>query len=600
MAVKPLVMSDSYDEQRFKQFSPASCSNWYPVEAPSGKQQKSLYPVMGRKHLVNSSNQPFVYDAVPQRIFKSIDFVYVVEDNVIYQIDKNFNQIQISQNFTWDSVNLNFAFLPVVQSSMSLGVYQSVFCAFCTGQTMYIFDESGITVPAFTAVTDGNKPKNPLYVAAFGNRFVVSTANSTQFQLTQVNLGGSYDPNAVFTIAGSAVFAQESGIIRQIAVLHQQVYFFTDYTTGIWSNTPSVFTSATTTTTFPWKKNTSYDFDFGIADPNSIDVDFGMMVFLAQNRNGLVTFVSSNGQSITPISSQAINVLIQRIANASVTQSLLQNDVNGFLYQYEDTVFYRASVGAYMDYQTLDDASFSKTVEYNFNTQTWHLCIELNGQRNIIEQHEFFNNKHIVIAQDQTCLYDMSGTYYFNELQAVDSNDNLVVPPSWIAYPFRYENITPIISEPDYSEFITDYVQIDFVWGDHTFSYANPFYANTVFIVSELSTAEIPIYITSEDGVTFVVQDGTNTPSPLDYGSETYSSVFKPHIELYFSDDGGITFTSADVLEFSQLGVYSWRMRWYQCGPSRNRVYKLICVSPSPIVILGSVHDIRRSSGGAN
>jgi hypothetical protein len=597
MPIKPLIMSDSYDEQRFLQFSPASCSNWYAVESASGKQKKALYPVLGRKHLTASSTSPnipnpFVYVNQPTKIFKSIDYVYVVVDNVIYQIDSNFVQRRISQNFFWNGEDLNFAFLPVVQGSRTTpsSQTQAVFCMFCTGERIYVYHESA---NSFTEVDDPLKPNFPLYVAAFGNRFVVSSRNSTQFQLTQVNMGGNYNKTNVFTIAGKAVFAQESGIIRQMAVLHQQLYMFTDYTTGIWSNTPSVFVASDATSTFPWKKNTSYDFDYGIADPHSLDVDFGMMVWLGQNRNGLVTFLSSNGQSPNPISSQAINVLIQRIANAAATQSLLNLDTSGFLYQYEDTVFYRASVGPYSDVSTLDNDSLAKCIEYNFNTQTWHLCTELNGQRSLVEDHVFFNNKHIVTALGQTCLYDFSGNYYFNETQTEED------PYTWVAYPMRYENVTPIISEPDYSEFITDYIQIDFVFGEQSFIHADSNYENTVFLIAERGMNGEPVYLVSENGE-FLIKDGTNTPTLADLNSPTYSDLFKPHIELYWSDDGGVSFNSADVLEFSQLGVYQWRMRWNQAGASRNRVYKLICVSPSPIVILGAVQDVRRASGGAN
>ncbi len=88
-----------------------------------------------------------------------------------------------------------------------------------------------------------------------------------------------------------------------------------------------------------------------------------------------------------------------------------------------------------------------------------------------------------------------------------------------------------------------------------------------------------------------------NTPGLTDL---TYNYLYNPSIELWFSDDGGISFDSADVREFSQMGVYQWRMRWYQLGPSRNRVYKLICVSRVPIVVLGAVMNVRRISGGAN
>lgn len=117
-----------------------------------------------------------------------------------------------------------------------------------------------------------------------------------------------------------------------------------------------------------------------------------------------------------------------------------------------------------------------------------------------------------------------------------------------------------------------------------------------MFLVSEGSTPESPVYIISEDDE-FVIQDGTNTPS---FDDNHYYALFKPHIELFYSDDGGVTFTTADVLKFSQLGQYRWRMRWYRLGASRNRCYKLVCVSSAPIVILGGVQNVRRASGGAN
>ena len=41
-------------------------------------------------------------------------------------------------------------------------------------------------------------------------------------------------------------------------------------------------------------------------------------------------------------------------------------------------------------------------------------------------------------------------------------------------------------------------------------------------------------------------------------------------------------------------------MRWNELGTSRNRCYKLVCVSGAPIVILGAVRNTRRASGGAN
>ena len=132
-----------------------------------------------------------------------------------------------------------------------------------------------------------------------------------------------------------------------------------------------------------------------------------------------------------------------------------------------------------------------------------------------------------------------------------------------------------------------------------TFNTLTPF-ANAVFIIDEVDSpvdGTPQFMVTETDSNTFIIQEGTNTPQLSDVN---YNALFKPHVELYWSDDGGITFNSADVREFSQLGVYSWRMRWYQLGCSRNRVYKLVCVSPAPIVVLGGVMEMERVSGGAN
>ena len=588
--IKELPICNYFDRQRFLQFNPQDCANWYPVGTPTGKKKVAMYPTMGRAHITQQGLTILNYAIPPRYIFKSIDFVYVVVGNIIWQVDGLFNEKIVSiPAFTQTVGELNFDYLPTVQgASPSPSNITATFCMICDGEHIFVIDEANGSTP-MTNVTDPNAPPSPLYVVAFANRFAVSSTNSTQFSLSAINLGGIYSPSTCFTNPGAtpAVFAQESGPIRQMAVLHNQLFIFTDYTTGIWSNTISYFNNAQ----FPWKKNTSFEFDYGIAAPGSLDVDFGMLVWLGQNRNGLVQFMSSNGQSPTPISTQAVNTLLQQIASKPGGSPLLNLSCSGFLYQYEDTIFYRANIGPFLNLGTLDNTNSSVSLEHEFDSKSWHRCIEKNGQRCLIEMHEFFNNVHLVTALGQTNLYQMAGNIYYNEVQSTTS------PNQFIAEPFRYENITPIISEEDYSEFITDYVEIDFVWGLDTFMNFDGPFQSTVFLVAEGSTTLAPVYLVAEDGSTFLVQDGTNLPVLDD---QIYNDLFKPHIELYFSDDGGISYHSADVLEFSQLGIYQWRMRWYQLGASRNRVYKLVGISPSPIVILGAVMNVRRASGGAN
>lgn len=596
--IKQLPIVGNYDVQRFKQFSPEDTSNWYVVKGNNTKRPTAMYPAMGRAHISTNGFNQLIFGSEPRSIFKSIKNAYVVVGNEIFRIDDQFNQFIIPGAVLNSFAGpMYFAFLVV---------NKIVFSCFVDDQNIYIYREDTnqffIVSDPFAPGGTGNENK-PGFIAAFGNRIAVSARDSSQFFLSAINLDGdSFDPNTCFHVNGQSVFALENGIIRQMGVLNNQLYIFTDYTTGVWSNTPAVFSGSNPPVTFPWKKNSSYDWNFGIANPTSLDIDFGYLVFLAQNSDGLLQFMVSNGNQPDSISSKAINTLLQRLTNDfGGNNPFLSMNSNGFLYQYENTIFYRFSGGEFDNDGILDQQFNEASIEYNFEASDWHRTTELNGERNRIQYHVYFSFKHLVSVINEKTVYEMSGKFYFNEISNPDQPDPQA-PDAYIAYPFRYERITPIISEQDYSEFETEYVEIDFVWGESNITYSTAPFNNTKFIISEDSTPVLVKYMVDEeldfeDQPIFIIGDNSNFPTISD---THYNLVFKPTVELYWSDDGGILFHSADVREFSQMGVYSWRMRWYQLGPSRNRVYKLVCVSPVPIVVLGGVMNVRRMSGGAN
>lgn len=581
MPIEPLPIFCYYDKQRFTQFGSQDCANWYGIQAPTGKRKQALYPAMGRKHISFLQQNRLIFTDQPRTIFKTIKYFYVIIGTQVYQYDAFYNQKLVG------SISLTGS---VWQAFLTVGTV--VYIMLTDEKNIYLIKEDGSNV-TMSVVTDTNAPTNPLYVAAFGNRFVVSSRGSNIFTLTAINVIG--EAASCFTINGSPLFASASGIIKQFAVLHNQLYIFNDYTTDILANIATQITVAGVTREFPWKFNTSYNFDYGIADPLSLSVDFGRMVWLAKNTGGLVSFMVSTGQAPQDMDTQAINVLLEQSQANNDLNPFLTGTTDGFLYQYENTIFYRVVAGNYMDFGQLDIETSSNALEYNFETNTWSRVIELNGERNRIQKHVYFDNKHLVTVQGDNAIYQMAGNIYVNELlnpdRASDQSSD-----AFIAYPMRYELVTQQLSEPDYSEFVDDYVEIDFVFGEQTYYYSTAPYLNTVYMVDESSTPDNPIYLITETGE-FIIDEGTNTPTLND---THYNYLFKPHVELYYSDDGGVTFITADLREFSPLGQYRWRMRWYELGASRNRCYKLVCVSPAPIVILGGVRNTRRVSGGAN
>lgn len=577
-----------YDKQRFTQFGSMDCANWYGIAVDSGKKKQALYPAMGRQHVRFLNQNRLIFNAQPRVEFKSINFLYVVDGTTVYQYDRFYNRKVLPISVALGT--------PIWFATLAVGTL--VYNMMTDGNNIFVIKEDGSTVTA-EVVTDPNAPGGattggkPLYVAAFGNRFVVSVANTPDFYLSTINLTGT--ANTYFTINGAALNGRASGIIGQFAVLHNQLYIMCDFTTDVWANIITQITVGSVTREFPWKLNSSYNFDFGIADPRSLSVGFGMMVWLAKNQDGLVSFMMSNGQTPQDISSQAINVLLENSSHPETLSPFLNTEVDGFLYQYENTVFYRAGAGTFIGFGDLDIIDNANSIEYNFETSTWGRCIELNGERNRIQKHVYFNNTHLVIVQGDPAIYAMAGNIYHNETRNPDQPDEQA-DDAFLKFPMRYELVTKQLFLDDYAEFADEYVEIDFVFGNKTF-YKNcaPF-LNTTFIVGEDSTPTNPIYMLTEDDK-YIISEGSNTPT---FDDNHYCALFKPHLELYFSDDGGETFLPADLREFSPLGEYRWRMRWYELGCSRNRCYRLVCVSSAPIVILGGVRNTKRVSGGAN
>jgi hypothetical protein len=599
MPVEPLEIFAYFNKQRFTQFGSGDLANWYGVIAPDTKKTQALYPCMGRKHITYFGQNKLIFTTEPSQIFKTINYAYFIVGTQVIQVDQFYNEIIIG-SVPFGSVNW-FTYIAVQN------VVYAVLTAY-VGQNsamnaMYLITETPGSPPTvtMTQIVDASAPRNPLYLATFGGSIVVSDANTPNFYVSEPYLGGNPPSATPFTVDGAPLLATASGVIQQMCTLHNQLYIFNNFTCDIWSNIPTQTIIAGAPTFFPFKLNSSYNWDYGMADPFSLDVDFGRMSWLARNTSGLVTFMASNGQQPQDISTQAINVLLQNSSGISDVNPFLAGQVDGFLYQYENTVFYRASAGTYLGAEELDVADNAIAIEFNFDTQRWGRVIELNGERNRIQKHVFFNNVHLVTVQGDPAVYEMAGNIYYNE--TITPNALPGSPNQFTKYPMRYELTTQQIFEPDYSEFITDYVEIDFVFGDQSFYKFNGPFQNTVFIIDENQGPDgEPIFMIDEaadqDGQPiFIIAENGNTPG---FDDMFYYQLFKPNIGLYSSDDGGVTFDYHDNLEFSQLGQYRWRMRWYEMGTSRNRCYNLVCISSAPIVILGAVQDRRRASGGAN
>ncbi len=179
MPIKELPIFCYYDVQRFTQFGSMDCANWYGIQVEAAKKKQALYPAMGRKHVHYLNENRLVFNTEPRNEFRTINYLYVIEGTQVIQYDLFFNQKNIGTIELTGA--LNFAYLPV---------QNSVYALLTNGTNTYIIVETGTTT-TFQLCTDSNRPTKPQYVAAFGNRFVVSQMDTPINYLTQINLGGS-------------------------------------------------------------------------------------------------------------------------------------------------------------------------------------------------------------------------------------------------------------------------------------------------------------------------------------------------------------------------------------------------------------------------
>ena len=216
--IKPLSMIGKYNIQRFPQWNPEDTANWNIVKDENSKRPYAMYPTLGRAHINFQNVNQLNFGTEPRKIFKSINYWYAVVGNIIYRIDQDYETVNISgTSVVTISGEIYFTYLIV--NSITFVVISDL-------QKVYIYQEpTQFSSEYFYVVTDNNAPGNytingiptkPGYIATFGNRIVLSALNSSQFVLSQINLGlgssNTIDPSICFTNSGVQIFASEEGV----------------------------------------------------------------------------------------------------------------------------------------------------------------------------------------------------------------------------------------------------------------------------------------------------------------------------------------------------------------------------------------------------
>lgn len=147
MAIQPCPIIGQYDKQRFTQFGPEDCANFIMQQAPSGKKKMAMYPAMGRHHINFAGLNRLIFAAEPRGLFRTVNYWYVVVNNSIFRIDKQYNEVEIANNGL-ATLNGNVFFTYIVAVNIT-------YVVFVDGQKIYVYREpDSASLGQFYTVTD--------------------------------------------------------------------------------------------------------------------------------------------------------------------------------------------------------------------------------------------------------------------------------------------------------------------------------------------------------------------------------------------------------------------------------------------------------------
>lgn len=251
--------------------------------------------------------------------------------------------------------------------------------AICDGTYLYIFTYA---TNAFVRVTDADLPISGT-VTFIDGYFVVNKVGTGSFYISALYDGTSWNALDFATAESSP-----DPLLRVFNALGQ-LWLLGSKTTEIWSNTGAAL--------FPFQKIQGAKLDVGIVAPNTAVAVGSAIIFLGQNEFGTSSVYRTTSVVPTEISTEAINLLIDKATDIS--------NIVGYSYQQQGHTFY-----------VLTGGGLETTLVYDFNTKLWHERAYTNTEGNYETQRGyccmFIFEKHIIGDKDSGSVYEMAMDYY--------------------------------------------------------------------------------------------------------------------------------------------------------------------------------------------
>lgn len=301
---------------------------------------------------------------------------YVVMDSEVYKVeDKNTTALKGTLSTTTGRVSI-------------AAIHEQIL--FVDGAKGWVYD---ITADTFTEITDVDFPSSPEICTALNGYFIVLNPSTDEFYVSDLNDGTSW------TATSFAAAEVNSDNLVSAKANNTFLFLLGSETTEIWYNSGAE--------TVPFDRAVAGALNVGCAakfTPLPID---NTMYWLAQNENGFMGVVRSDGQQVEIISNRAMAGEIQSYTDLSTAFA--------WTYQENGHTFYNIT---FPDAKIDSGFTIGRTWSFDITTNKWNELrsnyapsqLQSFESKHRANCHMYLNNEHLIGDYETGKIYKMAPT----------------------------------------------------------------------------------------------------------------------------------------------------------------------------------------------
>lgn len=474
-----------------------------------------LVPYAGYKSLIeiNSEN-------VGRGLYTSIrgNFMIAVIGAIVYKIDNDLTPTAITNGV-----------LGTTAGDVYIAENNSYQIALVDGLYVYVYDysdgtfyssQSGAPHTINYEFTDGR----PGFISYHDDRFIIALQGTEKWVLSKLGDGREW----LDTPSRVGLLQSKPGSVQAVVPVPgggNNILVFGSNVAESWQDLGLAL--------FPYKRNSTFNIDFGCINPASIASLENYVVWLAVNEQSGPVIMVAAGNQVQSISTDGIDLKLAALTDPA--------NCTGFLFKQDGHLLYQFTFPT-------DNLSYV----YDFKTKMFFTVTDEDLNYHIARQVVFFNNEYYFVSLNGGNVYQF-GTQY-TDAEYTDVNIKQL-PRLRICPPVRLAS------------------QRNFIIKSLGFTVENGDY-NRITTVSYTPDQDGD-ELSTEDLVMISTEDNNILDTESNYSAGVTYDVRSEAVDLSISRDGGATFGSSMRLEMNAVGRRKSRFIFQRLGIANDATFQI-------------------------